>query len=640
MSICPKIQSNLEYTENRYGCEVRSVVHRTVLQINPDQLKCIRLMDGINDLETLEEAFESDNDMAYPHLLKLLHALWDRGMLDNEEEIQKSLFPSDTQQTLKLAQTQRKLKWLLTGFWTIKSTKPPYFHWLKSVLDSGPMALSLGFCTVLSVYVMALPEPTTVRWLMYLPLVYVYTCLLLSLNQFLTACTLAEDGQSLRLGLRNISGFFCFDFSESHLFTKPKTYAPLNISLGLACISFLGVLFTQRYSIWMATEIFLLITLCPFLPTTGAYTLEQLINIPKQRYKIGKFFTAHLGQTLFKKATVKHEWRYTVTSCVWILWFYAAIHTVGIWLRNHHIGLMNAAYDGSVGAAFVMGLFVISMAMIAYIAFVPLRILLQTLSRLVPKAKAKSDVPFGTVSTAIESDIVDVFERSLLSELVDSSFLELARFRSYNAEQWIYPNEDPGIMLVISGQIQRQHYTVEGHYQALGFADVGWVIGLSDDTDASLCIKPVELLYWPPSARSALRQQNHDNSRQFLKSFSAFARLSVDQIDALIHQAKWCEYTVGDTVLQQGTASDKLILLQTGRYQVIRDAQEIAVLEGYTIVGEAGILSGKTRNATVQCELAGRGLEIPAALLFRLLEESISARRELGGLISKREVVQ
>ena len=135
-----------------------------------------------------------------------------------------------------------------------------------------------------------------------------------------------------------------------------------------------------------------------------------------------------------------------------------------------------------------------------------------------------------------------------------------------------------------------------------------------------------------------LKTANHDNSRQSIR-FTAFAHLSTDQIDEIIHQAQWCDYSSDQIVLNRGRIR-QTDLLQTGRYSVHRDNVEIATLDGYSIVGEAGILSGKTRNATVRCTSTGRGLEIPAPLLFRLLEESISARRELGGLISKREVLQ
>ena len=96
-----------------------------------------------------------------------------------------------------------------------------------------------------------------------------------------------------------------------------------------------------------------------------------------------------------------------------------------------------------------MGLFLISMLAIAYIALVPIRILLQAAFRLFPTARPQSNTPFGSISSALKEDIVAGFEKSLLSELTDRSFLEHAQLRSYSKDQWIYPNKDPGIMLVI-----------------------------------------------------------------------------------------------------------------------------------------------------------------------------------------------
>lgn len=643
MQIKPNIIKNIQIFAHNNGYEVVNPKHRTTLHINALQYQCLKRMNGENDLEKLEQYFiPTTQTMSYPLLIQLIHALWDRGMLEEASTIQSELFPQDKQATLSLSKQRKRLYTLFAGFWPVTNITIKDTPFVSKTLKGAPVCLTLAACGLLCWMVVPQFETPTSEWLYELPLVYILTCALLSLSQFIQAKILATNGSQFRMGPRNFVGIFFWDFAESRLFSAPFTLAPISVVFSIISVCSLTVLFSNNATLWAATQAFVLVSLCPFLPTASAYTIEHLLNVPKQRYRIRQFFTQHIGLHLFRTTKFEHEWRYGLAACLWILWFYMAIHIVGGTLKGHYVELMFLAHDGSIFAGLCLVLFVISMLVICMVLLIPIRILFLAFKRLLPPEGPKSKSPMNALDEEKKEGTLQCYNNSLIAKLHPNPhyFLKGATLHTYDSNQWIYPHIEDGISIVVSGQLQRQRYTIDGHYQFVGMAETGTVIGIGEDTDASRCLGPVELLYWPASTRHEIHSLQHDDARSFLQSFSGFSKLSTSQLDIILHHAVWKKYKADEFVLKEGEAANALILLQEGQFVVTRAEKELNRLNGYSIIGEMGLLSGRSRNASVKSLKFGRGLHIPAKIFHQIMEESISIRRELGGLLSTREAAK
>ena len=69
-------------------------------------------MNGQTPLEILEKLLSQDSSSAYQDLTHLLFLLWDRGLLENDEDIRKAFFPHKQGRTFDQAMTERKYKWI------------------------------------------------------------------------------------------------------------------------------------------------------------------------------------------------------------------------------------------------------------------------------------------------------------------------------------------------------------------------------------------------------------------------------------------------------------------------------------------------------------------------------------------------
>ena len=95
------------------------------------------------------------------------------------------------------------------------------------------------------------------------------------------------------------------------------------------------------------------------------------------------------------------------------------------------------------------------------------------------------------------------------------------------------------------------------------------------------------------SARRLLRLR-------FLKLSTPFAGSSQSALLRLAEHAEDLRVAAGDTVIRAGETGDTAYCLVSGRLQVLREGQAVVQLEAGALFGEAALLTGDPRNATVQ----------------------------------------
>ena len=91
------------------------------------------------------------------------------------------------------------------------------------------------------------------------------------------------------------------------------------------------------------------------------------------------------------------------------------------------------------------------------------------------------------------------------------------------------------------------------------------------------------------------------NAAELLRSTAIFRELSNEQLDAIWSRAKVHNLTRGAVLVRQGTPSNSVYIVVSGRFEVLVEGQnnpinEIGVGEP---IGETGFFSGATRNATI-----------------------------------------
>ncbi|PTL56509.1 MDR family MFS transporter/patatin-like phospholipase family protein [Paraconexibacter algicola] len=85
----------------------------------------------------------------------------------------------------------------------------------------------------------------------------------------------------------------------------------------------------------------------------------------------------------------------------------------------------------------------------------------------------------------------------------------------------------------------------------------------------------------------------------------------------------------GETVLSQGAPADALLLVASGRLDVVKDGQPAGAVGRGAVLGELGLLTGAPRSATVVARRDSELLELPRAAFLALLDRERSVERAL-----------
>jgi putative ABC transport system ATP-binding protein len=86
---------------------------------------------------------------------------------------------------------------------------------------------------------------------------------------------------------------------------------------------------------------------------------------------------------------------------------------------------------------------------------------------------------------------------------------------------------------------------------------------------------------------------------EFLKGVEPFSALNPADLTRIAETATLRHYEPGEVIVREGDAGDNLFLISEGEVEVVRHDHEVARLGPAEFFGEAALISGEPRNATV-----------------------------------------
>ena len=86
---------------------------------------------------------------------------------------------------------------------------------------------------------------------------------------------------------------------------------------------------------------------------------------------------------------------------------------------------------------------------------------------------------------------------------------------------------------------------------------------------------------------------------EFLKGVEPFSALNPAELTRIAETATLRHFEPGDVIIREGDAGEELFLISEGEVEVVRHDHEVARLGPAEFFGEAALISGQPRNATV-----------------------------------------
>ena len=126
--------------------------------------------------------------------------------------------------------------------------------------------------------------------------------------------------------------------------------------------------------------------------------------------------------------------------------------------------------------------------------------------------------------------------------------------------------------------------------------------------------------------------------RSFLRSSPAFAHLSSESLATLLDNVEERRLPAAQIVFRQGEAPDAAYVIREGRVQAFEETAQgrrpVSFLRAGDVFGEAALLTGSAREATVETVRPVRLLVIPFAVFRRLVASDPDFRRRIEQQVS------
>ena len=101
----------------------------------------------------------------------------------------------------------------------------------------------------------------------------------------------------------------------------------------------------------------------------------------------------------------------------------------------------------------------------------------------------------------------------------------------------------------------------------------------------------------------------------FLREAPIFARAGIDDLYALAGEARFRRHRAGEVVFHAGAPADEMLVVVTGRLEVVLDGEVLTSVGARQSVGEMGVLSDEVRSVDVRAAEETAVLTITAATL-------------------------
>ena len=146
-----------------------------------------------------------------------------------------------------------------------------------------------------------------------------------------------------------------------------------------------------------------------------------------------------------------------------------------------------------------------------------------------------------------------------------------------------------------------------------------------------------------PEARSAFEKLADDLLvARFLKQASPFSTLDGERLRRLAARLERIDVSTGETIIRRGEAGEECYVLRSGRVEVLGggpqgDERNLATLGPGSLFGEAALLTGEPRNATVRAIEPCTLLVLRRTDLLEVLGEDPQTRERMLELVRMRD---
>jgi CRP-like cAMP-binding protein len=121
-----------------------------------------------------------------------------------------------------------------------------------------------------------------------------------------------------------------------------------------------------------------------------------------------------------------------------------------------------------------------------------------------------------------------------------------------------------------------------------------------------------------------------------LKHVPLFSECSRTELADVAGVADEVHFPAGRTLIKQGATGRELIVVLDGKVEVSRNGRRIPLRGDSSFFGEAALLTGRRRNATVKTASPVRALVITDRAFTRLLKDSPTIQRKLLASLASR----
>jgi putative ABC transport system ATP-binding protein len=122
---------------------------------------------------------------------------------------------------------------------------------------------------------------------------------------------------------------------------------------------------------------------------------------------------------------------------------------------------------------------------------------------------------------------------------------------------------------------------------------------------------------------------NAGRIREFLKTIEPFSALDPAELAPLAEAATLRHFEAGEVIIREGEVGEELFLISEGEVEVLRHDHEVARLGPADFFGEASLISGEPRNATVVATEPLDAYVVPKEDLAMAMKKSTRFRQQL-----------